>query len=78
MGRPLRADWQEDGATLGRLERAEHDSQIRLRWHAVWLIRHGRSVREAAAIVGGHERPVPPWLPWYRQDGLAGIRAHRR
>lgn len=78
MGRPLRVAWQEDAATLGALYRAEHDYQIRPRLQALWLLRQGRSARETASVIGVHERTVQQWLAWYRRDGRAGIRAHRR
>ena len=78
MGRPLVVNWQEDAEALGALYRAERDYQIRPRLQALWLVRQGRSVRETARVVGTHERTVQQWLAWYRQDGLAGIRTHRR
>jgi transposase len=78
MGRPVVVDWQEDAETLSALYRAERDYQLRPRLQALWLVRQGRSVRETARIVSTHERTVQQWLAWYRQDGLAGIRAHRR
>jgi transposase len=78
MGRPVRVAWGEDAATLGALYRAERDYQIRPRLQALWLVRQGRGVRETAAVVGTHERTVQQWLAWYRQAGLAGVRAHRR
>jgi transposase len=70
--------WQEDAEALGALYRAERDYQIRPRLQALWLVRQGRSLRETARIVGTHERTVQQWLAWYRQAGLAGVRAHRR
>ena len=78
MGRPLVVAWQEDAATLGALYRAERDYQLRPRLQALWLLRRGRSVREAAGVVGAHERTVQQWLARYRRAGLAGVRAHRR
>jgi transposase len=78
MGRPLVVAWQEDAETLGALYRSERDYQLRPRVQALWLVRQGRSVRETAGIVGTHERTVQQWLAWYRQAGLAGLRAHRR
>lgn len=78
MGRPLVVQWGEDAETLGALYRAERDYQARPRLHALWLVRQGRSVRETAGVVGVHERTVQQWLAWYRQDGLAGVRVHRR
>jgi len=78
MGRPVQVAWEEDATTLGALYGAERDYQIRPRLQALWLVRQGRSGRETAGIVGMHERTVQQWLAWYRQAGLAGIRAHRR
>ena len=78
MGRPVLVAWEEDAETLGGLYRAERDYQIRPRLQALWLVRQGWSVRETAGIVGTHERTVQQWLAWYRQAGLAGLRAHRR
>lgn len=78
LGRPVVVAWSEDAATLGRLYRTERDYQIRPRLQALWLIRRGRSVREAAALVGVHERTVQEWLGWYRQGGLTTVRGHRR
>lgn len=78
MGRPVVVDWREDAATLGALYREEHDYQIRPRLQALWLVRQGRSLRETATLVGVNERTVQQWLAWYRREGLAGVRAHRR
>jgi transposase len=78
MGRPVKVAWEEDAETLGTLYRAERDHQIRPRLQALWLVRRGRSVRETGGIVGTRERTVQQWLAWYRQAGLAGVRAHRR
>ena len=78
MGRPVQVAWTEDAATFGALYRAERDYQLRPRLQALWLVRQGRSVREAAGIVGVHERTAQRWLAWYRQAGMAGLRAHRR
>jgi transposase len=77
-GRPVRIAWQEEAATLGRWYRAEQDSQIRPRLQALWLIRQGYRVGEAAAVVGVNYRTVQDWLGWYRQGGLVAVRAHRR
>jgi transposase len=78
MGRPVVVTWQEDAATLGAQYRAERDYQIRPRLQALWLVRQGRSLRQTAGTVGVNERTVQQWLAWYRQDGVAGLRAHRR
>ena len=52
-GRRLQTDWQEDEETLRRLYRQEEDHQNRTRLQALRLLRQGRSMKEAAQIVGG-------------------------
>ncbi|MDP8923051.1 MAG: helix-turn-helix domain-containing protein, partial [Chloroflexota bacterium] len=42
----------------------------------LWLVRAGRSAREAAAVLGVHERTVTRWLEWYRAGGLAAVEGH--
>ena len=50
---------------------------MRLRWHALWLVRQGHSARQAARLVGVHLRTLRRWLAWYRQGGIEGLRGHR-
>jgi transposase len=76
-GRPLRIDWQEDEQTLYRLYKQEKDHQNRTRLQALWLIRQGRSIKEAAQIVGFHYRTVQEWVAWYRKGGLDEVLRHR-
>jgi hypothetical protein len=45
-------DWKEDEATLYRLYRSEREAELRLRWHALWLVRQGHSAGRAARRVG--------------------------
>lgn len=78
LGRPLRIEWREDAATLRGLYLAEHDHQVRPRMQALWLVRAGRGLREAAAVVGVHERTVQEWVGWYRGGGIPAVRAPRR
>lgn len=52
-GRRLQTDWQEDEETLRRLYRQEEDHQNRTRLQALRLLQQGRSMKEAAQIVGG-------------------------
>ena len=77
-GRRLRIAWQEDEATLWQRYRHEPDPEVRTRWHALWLLRQGRSATEAAALVGVHRCSVQRWLAWYRQGGLAAVARHRQ
>jgi transposase len=77
-GRPLEIAWQEDAEVLYAQYRAESKPDLRPRWHALWLLRTGRTVREAAAVLGMHERSVQQWVAWYRAGGLAEVAAHRK
>ncbi len=77
-GRRLVIDWQEDELTLGQRYRAEPLPELRTRWHALWLLRQGRSVTETAALVGVHRCSLQRWLGWYRQGGLAAVARHRQ
>jgi transposase len=79
MARPLRIAWQaeDSAAALQTAYQAELDRHVRTRLHALWLVRAGRAVRDAARVVGVHEVSVQQWLAWYRHGGLAEVRAHR-
>ncbi|MFO3797896.1 MAG: helix-turn-helix domain-containing protein [Anaerolineales bacterium] len=77
-GRRLIIEWQQDEATLYQLYRTEAEAELRTRWHALWLLRQGRSVRETAQVVGVHPRTVREWLRWYREGGVDAIRQHRQ
>ena len=77
-GRRLRIEWQDDELTLWQRYRSEPDPEVRTRWHALWLLRQGRSATEAAALVGVHRGSVQRWLGWYRQGGLAAVAQHRQ
>ncbi len=77
-GRRLRIAWQDDELTLWQRYRQEADPELRTRWHALWLLRQGRSATETATLVGVHRRSVQRWLSWYRQGGLAAVSQHRQ
>lgn len=79
-GRPLVIAWrpEDEAAVLKELYRKERRPDVRPRLHALWLLRTGRPVRAVAAVVGVHERTVQRWLSWYRDGGVAAIRAHRQ
>ena len=74
-GRPLAVEWasEDDAASLYGRYRRERRADVRPRLHGLWLVRAGRSAREAAAVLGVHERTVTRWLGWYRQGGLAAV-----
>jgi transposase len=70
--------WSDDADALYRRYRQETKPDLRPRWHALWLVRTGATVREAARVLGVHERSVQQWLAWYRTGGVAEVAAHRR
>ena len=74
-GRPLAVEWasEDDAASLHARYRRERRADVRPRLHGLWLVRAGRSAREAAGVLGVHERTVTRWLEWYRAGGLAAV-----
>src|ERR687893_2008505 len=74
-GRKLTVEWEaeDDAASLYARYRRERRADVRPRLHGLWLVRAGRSAREAAAVLGVHERTVTRWLGWYRAGGLAAV-----
>lgn len=79
-GRPLVIAWRpgDDDGALKDAYRQERRADVRPRLHALWLLRTGRRVRDVAQLVGVHERTVQRWLGWYRDGGIAAVRAHRQ
>ena len=74
----LEIEWRDDADTLFRLYKEEQDPELRIRWHALWLLRQGYSVSEVVAVLGVHERSVRRWIAWYRAGGIEEVRRHRR
>lgn len=79
-GRPLVIDWaaDDDAAHWKVMYQAETRRDVRPRLHALWLLRSGHRIREAAAVLGVHERNVQRWVRWYRAGGLPAVMTHRR
>jgi transposase len=77
-GRPLTIAWRDEAAALSARYRQEAKPDLRPRWHALWLVRTGRTLRETAAVLGVHERSVQQWIAWYRAGGVAEVAAHRK
>ena len=73
----LQVEWQEDEATLKKLYQQERDHQNRTRLQTLWYLRQGRTIGEAADLVGVHYRTVQDWVAWYRQGGIAEVLSHR-
>lgn len=80
MGRPLLIDWAagDTPAALHARARKATDARLAQRLQALWLVRTGLSLRQAARRVDVAERTVGVWLRWYRAEGLAGVCAHRQ
>ncbi len=74
-GRPLAVAWAagDDAASLYARYRRERRADVGPRPQGRWLVRAGRSAREAAAVLGVHERTVTRRLGWYRAGGLAAV-----
>lgn len=56
----------------------ERHGERKGRWHALWLLRRGRSRAEVCDLLGINPRTLRDWLAWYRQDGCAAVAAHHR
>lgn len=79
QGRPFRVDWRDEdtAAALKRAYQEEHTPAVRERLQALWLLRSGWPLAQAAAATGAHYRTVQRWVAWYRAGGVAAVRAHR-
>ena len=69
-GRKLQIEWQESEADLYKLFKAEKDRQKKSRLQAMWLLRKGKTGREASEVCGVNDRTVRRWVTWYREGGL--------
>jgi transposase len=67
--------WQESAEDLYAQYRHEGEVRRRQRLQVLWLVRQGRSARQAAEESGIGVRTVTRWLGWYRQGGLATVLA---
>jgi len=74
-GRKLTVVWgeQDDAVSLYERYRRERRPDVRPRLHGLWLVRTGKTTREASEALGVDERTVQRWLAWYRAGGLAPI-----
>lgn len=77
-GRPLVIAWRDEAAGLYARYRKETKPDLRPRWHALWLLRGGATAREAARVLGVHERSVQQWVAWYRAGGTEEVASHRK
>ncbi len=70
MSKPVDVEWDETAQELYGRYKAERDVAARKRLQALWLIRSGEGVAEAAKQAGVGQRTVERWLGWYRREGL--------
>ena len=79
IGRPFRVDWSPEDTpqALRAAYRAERDTMLRTRLHALWLLRSGRRMGEVASVVGVHYRTLQKWVSWYREGGVEEVLSHR-
>ena len=62
---------------LGYRFSQETDGELRLRWHALWLLRQGYTRRAVVQALGIHRRTLCTWLAWYQSGGCAEVARHR-
>ena len=75
MSQPVTVPWTETADALYERYRRERDGRRRQRLQALWLVRRGRRVAEAAHLAGVGQRSLERWLGWYRQGGLGAVLA---
>lgn len=66
-------EWKESVETLYAMYCEEQDLPRRQRLQALWLVRQGRRVTEAARESGIGRRTLTRWLEWYRSGGLIEV-----
>jgi transposase len=78
-GRPFVVAWQaaDTAAALKAAYQREGDGAIRQRLHGLWLLRAGWRLGAVAEALGVHYRTVQRWVDWYRDGGMAAVRARR-
>ena len=73
MSKPVNVPWSESGGELYARFAAERDVRRRQRLQALWLVRTGAAIGEAARLAGGGQRSLERWLGWYRDGGLEAV-----
>jgi transposase len=78
-GRPFQVDWRTEDtpAALKAAYQKEDEGAIRQRLHGLWRLRSGWRLGAVAAALGVHYRTVQRWVDWYRDGGVATVRARR-
>lgn len=73
MSKPVTVPWAETADELYARYTRERDVRGRQRLQALWLVRRGQAIGEAAHLAGVGQRSLERWLGWYRQDGLGAV-----
>jgi hypothetical protein len=73
MSRTIPVDWQESAEELYAQYRTAKTVAARKRLQALWLVRQGWKLTEAAQQVGVGKRTLERWLAWYRGGGLEQV-----
>ena len=70
--------WRVEDTLDGLSQRyhGEHDGTVKVRWHALWLLRRGFSRAEVCDVLGIDPRTLRDWIAWYRQGGCADVAQH--
>ncbi len=66
-------DWRQCADELHARYEAERDVEARKRLMALWLLRRGERVGDAAQTAGVGRRTLTRWLSWYREGGLEEV-----
>jgi transposase len=76
-GRGIQIAWEAEDTPEGLREqyRRQGRGEVRTRLHALWLLRSGWGMEQVAGVVGVHYPTVQRWVGWYRQGGIAEVRA---
>lgn len=61
-GKIAQIDWQDDESGLKQAYLREADPLVKPRLHLLWLVRQGKQIKEAAALVGVHLRTGRQWV----------------
>lgn len=77
-GKRVEIRWaaEDTPESLREQYRQQEDGEVRMRLHALWLLRQGWGMEQVAGIVGVHYRTVQRWVGWYRHGGVSEVSAH--
>lgn len=73
MSRPVTVLWTETAEELYERFAGERDGRRRQRLQALWLVRRGEPIPQAAHLAGVGQRSLERWLGWYRQGGVNAV-----